>query len=178
MIEFAPGRYAVDDAGNVYSLRNNHGNLREAPMLMQRSLHPEGYVGITLQLDSGKKYCLVHRLVAEAYVPNPDNKPEVNHKDGDKENNDHTNLEWCTESENALHAFETGLRTPNRGQLGRTNDKSPLSKPILRISKQGAIMERYPSISEAQRQGYSQGNISAVIAGKRQSHKGWVWAFE
>lgn len=178
MIEFDPGRYAVDDVGNVFSLINNHGRPRTAPMRLQANLQPDGYVGIVLPLSTGRKFCLVHRLVAEAYIPNPEGKPEVNHKNGDKSDNDESNLEWVTRSENSLHAYELGLRTPNRGQLGRTNEKSVLSKPVLRISKDGQIMERYPSMSEAQRQGYSQGNIGSVIAGKRQSHKGWVWAFE
>lgn len=178
MIEFVPGRYGVDTKGVIYSLRNNYGNLRKVPMQMKQRLAKEGYMTISLNVDGVKTLKLVHRVVAQAFIPNPASKPEVNHKDGVKTNNVMTNLEWCTESENALHAFELGLRTPNRGQLGRTNDKSSLSKPVLRISKQGVVMERYPSMSEAQRQGYSQGNIGSVIAGKRQSHKGWVWAFE
>ncbi|MNF24264.1 hypothetical protein D3C85_1128240 [compost metagenome] len=176
MIEVVPGRYAVDDAGNVYSLRNTRGNLRHAPLLMQRQLHPEGYLTVTLATDVGKRFCLVHRLVAQAYLPNPEDKPEVNHKDGDKTNNVYTNLEWVTESENTVHAFNTGLRTVNRGQLGRTNGKSVLSQPVARLDMQGNLLEIFPSMAEAHRNGYSQGNISSVIAGNRGSHKGCLWA--
>lgn len=57
--------------------------------------------------------CLVHRLVALAFVPNPRDKPEVNHIDGDKRNNHYKNLEWSTQSENMLHSFKIGTHTPN-----------------------------------------------------------------
>lgn len=178
MIEIVPGRYSIDDCGNVYSLRNHAGNQRKTPMLMKRQLHPEGYLTVTLSTDQGKKFCLVHRLVAEAYVPNPEGKPEVNHLDGDKTNNVYTNLEWSTESENSLHAYRTGLRTPNKGQLGRTNEQCVHSRPIIRLSMGGKFLESFPSMAEAKRQGYPQGNISSVIAGKRASHKGCLWAFQ
>jgi hypothetical protein len=58
----------------------------------------------------------IHRLVAIAFIPNPDNLKEVNHKDGDKENNSVTNLEWCTRSQNMKHAYLMGLRVPNKGK--------------------------------------------------------------
>lgn len=145
---------------------------------MKRQLHPEGYLTVTLTLDHGRKFCLVHRLVAEAFIPNPLDKPEVNHKDGDKTNNVYTNLEWVTESENSLHAYATGLRTPNRGQLGKVNEQCVHSRPVIRMDMQGVFLERFPSMAEAKRQGYSQGNISSVIAGKRASHKGCLWAFQ
>lgn len=176
MIEVVQGRYGVDEQGVVYSLRNHAGNLRKVPRQMKQRLCKEGYMTVVFDLGTSRKFCLVHRLVAEAFIANPLNKPEVNHKDGDKTNNVKSNLEWATESENALHAFEMGLRTPNRGQLGRTNDQCVHSQAIIRMDMQGNVLERFPSMAEAQREGYSQGNISSVIAGRRGSHKGCLWA--
>jgi len=65
-------------------------------------------VGLALG-DGTTKRCRVHRLVAQAFIPNPENKPYVNHKDGNRANNCVANLEWVTASENAIHARQTGL---------------------------------------------------------------------
>jgi len=73
-----------------------------------------GYLRVELwQNGIGKKY-LVHRLLAQAFIPNPDEKPQVNHIDGDKRNNALSNLEWVTQSENQKHAYETGLQKGHR----------------------------------------------------------------
>lgn len=173
MLEVANGALIVDELGNVYSVFNNAGNRRAKPKLRKPFLHKEGY----LSIRTTDACHLVHRLVAIAYIPNPLNKPEVNHKDGVKSNNVATNLEWATASENSIHAFETKLRTTNIGQKGRTNDLSVLSKQVVQMDLQKNILQIFPSLAEAQRQGFSQGNISSVIAGNRKSHKGFLWAF-
>lgn len=77
-----------------------------------------GYQQITFTIDRSRKKHLVHRLVATAFIPNPDNKPHVNHIDGDKANNAASNLEWCTVSENILHARALGLNPYNLPTLG------------------------------------------------------------
>lgn len=69
-----------------------------------------GYKMIVLSKDGKFKYQTIHRLVATAFIPNPENKPTVNHKDGDKSNNHVDNLEWCTSSENNSHAYRIGLK--------------------------------------------------------------------
>lgn len=69
-----------------------------------------GYLQVSLRLgDRNRKWFLVHRMVAEAFLPNPNNLPQVNHKDGNKKNNADNNLEWCTSSENQNHAVKLGL---------------------------------------------------------------------
>lgn len=68
-----------------------------------------GYPRVKLLLDNGVKHIFVHRAVAEAFIPNPYNKPQVNHKDGNKKNPNVDNLEWCTPKENMHHASVTGL---------------------------------------------------------------------
>lgn len=183
MKEIFKERYGVDEDGDVYSLINNAGNRRTSPLLMKPHTMKSGYQSLALVIedDSGtkrRKFCLVHRLVAETFIPNFLNKPEVNHRNGNKADNNKSNLEWVTESENAMHAFETGLRVPQPNfKLGNTNEKCCNSKPVLQLTLDGDVVQTFPSMSEAERQGFSQGNISAVIAGHRQKHKGFKWAF-
>lgn len=75
-----------------------------------------GYKQVFVFVRNKRYMRYVHRLVAECFVPNPDNAPEVNHKDGDKGNNSFDNLEWCTRSENQRHAIRMGLRHPSERQ--------------------------------------------------------------
>lgn len=112
--------YLVSNTGEVRSRNRlvrdiNHINRR----LLERSLKPRvdrsGYVTVRLNKEDKSKTCFVHRLVAEAFIPNPANLPEVNHKSGVKTDNTPANLEWVSHSENVKHAYRVGL---NRNQKG------------------------------------------------------------
>ena len=81
---------------------------------------------------------LVHRLVAEAFVPNPNGKPFVNHKDGDKHNNHAKNLEWCTKSENEKHAWKTGLKT-DVATKGETHGMHKLSEKNVKYIRENHV---------------------------------------
>lgn len=111
------GKYWISSVGNVYSSALG-------PLIMLRpGTKPGGYlfVGLTPDLQLQRRvYKMVHRLVAEAFIPNPQDLPEVNHKDGDKKNNQVENLEWCTRSQNTQHALSLGIL--------KRGIESPLSK--------------------------------------------------
>lgn len=107
--------YEVSSSGQVRSLTRtiytSDGKSYEIPgKLLKISDNGSGYKFVSLQKHSKCTQRTVHRLVAEAFIPNPENKTTVNHKDGDKSNNDVSNLEWATYSENNTHALATGLR--------------------------------------------------------------------
>lgn len=124
-----------------------------------------------------KKYS-VHRLVAEYFIPNPENKPQVNHKDGNKLNNKVDNLEWVTCSENILHSYANGLQIHN--QLGKFGWNSFRGKPIKQIDiKSGKIIKEYGSMEDAARQlhiKYAQ-NIKACADGITKSCAGFKWEY-
>lgn len=115
------GRYQVSGRGQVRSIQDNHGRYRERAKAVNLSGTVD-YFYVKLFVKDKLINKAVHRLVAEAFVPNPHGKPMVNHKDGDKHNNHHSNLEWVTCSENHRHAYSIGRRTAthvtdrNRGQ--------------------------------------------------------------
>ena len=96
------GKYEVSNLGCVRSMLSNKNLAFEKT--------DKGYFRVGLYKDGKTKKFRVHRLVASAFVPNPENFPEVNHKDGIKSNNAAHNLEWCSPCKNAIHAFKNGLR--------------------------------------------------------------------
>lgn len=104
IINGIPTDYQINEEGTV---RGKFGKV------LKPNISTKGYLMVKIYLDNGKKFnASVHRLVAEAFIPNPENKPEVNHKDGNKHNIHVSNLEWVTGSENIIHAFQHHLRIP------------------------------------------------------------------
>lgn len=117
-IEGYEGLYQVSDQGNVKSLarkrNNSKGSYTQKERILKQSNTTTGYKKVELVKNGQKKSLRVHRLVAQAFIPNPENKPEVNHIDGNKTNNFVSNLEWVTSSENTTHAYTAKLSSQKR----------------------------------------------------------------
>lgn len=120
-------KYWVTEDGKVVSLNNKK--------ILSSRINNRGYYSCIIYDTKNKKYknYVIHRLVAEAFIPNPNNKPEVNHIDGVKTNNHYTNLEWCTSSENQIHAYKLGLQKSKKGQ--ESHRAKFTNKEILEIRK-------------------------------------------
>ena len=146
--------YMVSSDGKVWSLK--YGRMKE----LKPETNTRGYLQVGLCNNGQLTFKLVHRLVAEAFIPNPDNLPQVNHKDEDKTNNSVENLEWCTAEYNS--------------NFGTRNEKvaKALSKAVVCVE----TGEVYPSTHEASRKtGVNQRNICSCCNGKRQSAGGYHW---
>lgn len=165
--------YYVTDCGDVYS-RNFHREKR-IKKLKQR-VDKYGYFVVQLSKNGKEIHKSVHRLVADAFIPNPENKPQVNHIDGDKQNNKVSNLEWVTNAENILHSFKNlGRKGTNLGKLGKEN---PMSKIVLQI-KDGKIIAEFYGTHEAQRiTNIPSQSISACCLGKLKTTGGYEWKYK
>lgn len=166
------GAYEVSDRGHVRSLAritaNSSGGTRLWParMLSPTPAKKTGYCNLRLHANGESRSTSVHRLVAEAFVPNPQNKPEVNHKDSNRANNHAGNLDWMDESEQQHHAFKYGFKVGARGT------KQWMSR--LTVAKVRAIRKRF-STGESQSKlaaeyGVCQTHVSDIVTFKK-----WAW---
>lgn len=168
------GLYKVSNLGRILSLDYNHTGKSKLRKLFQGK---DGYFKVILSKNKEKKMCLVHRLVAETFLPNPDNKPQVNHKIEGKKgktlnmvifnedgtiNKEKTTIEWVTPKENN----DYGTRTE------RT------SKRVLQLSLSGDLIREWPSTQECGRNGFNQSMVAACCRGERKTHKGFRWEYE
>lgn len=140
------GAYEVSDYGNVRSLDRvsyrKHIKRTLVGKVMAKTKHTNGYIRVTLYADKKSKDCRVHRLVASAFIPNPKNLPEVNHKDKNLDNNRASNLEWVTARDNKKHAYHTGphpLKTLNTKNNKKTYQKR---KRVIELYERGNMSHR------------------------------------
>jgi hypothetical protein len=158
------GIYEVSNIGRIRSLArtDTDGNKRQG-LLLHPSLTPKGYLKVSLWTSNNRAERYVHRLVASAFIANHDNKPEVNHKDGDTKNNHHLNLEWVTTSENGKH----------RARVLKTG----ILKPVFGVSMKDKSSVQFESLQLAKDAGFTPSLIDKSIKGIRSHHKGYKWAY-
>lgn len=164
MREFIPLRidsnYGVSMKGEVMSYRRNK--------LLKPNVVTGGYLTVTLSTNGMKKQCLIHRLVAQTFIPNPKKLPVINHLNGIKSDNRVSNLEWCSQKKNIEHSWEKGLSK-------RIYNNPKKSKKVRQIDRDGNIVNTFPSMREAERRtGVLNTKISEAC--KNNGHaKGYKW---
>lgn len=129
--------------------------------ILSPALDQSGYFRTMLKRDDGKTHTVkIHRIIAQTFIPNTENKAEVNHKNGNKTDNNINNLEWVTHQENVQHAFALGLAKPRRGEK---NNKSILTeKQVIEIRKK-FYPRKYTRLMLAKEYGVSPATIKDVI---------------
>lgn len=171
------GLYQVSNLGRIKSLKRkvyagrNRIRWQYERILSNNKTNGNGYKVVSLNKNGESKNKYIHRLVAEAFISNTNNLPQVNHKDENKQNNCVDNLEWCTCQYNSTY---NDLHIKN----GIKNRNNKYSKPIYKLDEKSNILETYPSISEASRKnGVSYQAISDCLRGIQKHSVGYKWKY-
>lgn len=172
------GLYQISNLGNVKSLektwyvgkRLTSKRIKKDSLIYQRT-DRDGYKIVSFRKNSNIKYFKVHRLVAQIFIKNKDNKPEVNHADGDKSNNSVSNLEWVTRKENVLHA--------SKNNLLKTGSNCSWATPILQFSKEGVFIREWDYIKQAADElSLNKSCISATCSKLQKTSGGFIWKYK
>lgn len=172
-IEGYEGLYQVSNKGTVISVpRLDRLGRKIGGKLLECTRHSGGYLRVCLYKEGSKTYKYVHRLVALAFISNPEHKDQVNHINGEKTDNSVENLEWATSQENNTHAKSTGLNVNKRRE-----DSSSYKGPIQQIDAYtGELIRVIHGGNLALKElGFTPSSVSACITGKRKSHKGYLF---
>ena len=178
--------FEVSNLGRIKSL--NYQNTGKAK-LRTPSKRKDGYFQVGLRKNKKTKTCLVHRLVAETFLPNPEGKPFINHKiEGDEGktmnmvvfNTDgsidkkRTTIEWCTAKENSNY----GTRNERAGKaISKANTNGKKSKKVLQFTLDDEFVREWPSVNECGRNGFNKGHVAECCKGKLSHYKGFKWCY-
>ena len=175
--------YKVSNFGRILSLNYNHTGKSK---LMNPNKNKSGYLTVQLWKNGETKTCLVHRLIAETFLENPENKPQVNHKIEGKEgksinivifnedgtvNKERTTIEWCTQEYN--HNYGT-----INERIAKSNTNGKCSKKVLQFTLDGEFVREWDSTRECGRNGFNQGAVAACCRGELKQYKGFLWMYK
>lgn len=169
-----PGYYA-SDTGEVWSVKR--GTLHR----LTPTLNRKGYERVKLSVGGVSKTISVHQIIARTFIPNPDNKPQVNHKDENKRNNNVTNLEWCTCLENVRYGTGIARSANSRKGIKVDNTKTANSHkiPILQLDKNGQVLKSWSSATDAGNElNLSSSHITSCCRGVRRTCGGYMWRYQ
>ena len=162
------GLYDASNFGRVKSLNYNHtGQIK----VLKPKKNKYGYLSITKKKNGLKKFYSVHRLVAMAFIPNPDNLPQVNHRNEIKTDNSVYNLEWCDTKYNCTY----WSYREKQSLIQRNNPKQ--SKPVYQYTLEGMLVHVWPSANEVGRNGFDRRSVIKCCNGKQKTHKGFLWSY-
>lgn len=172
--------YEVNNYGIIRSLNReincNGGSRFIKGKYLKNKMGNAGYLMVYLSNGKIRKNCLVHRLVAIAFINNPNNYPQINHKSGNKQDNRVEMLEWCTSSYNNKYSFVYLGRKGTKSFKGRTGKNHPSSICIKQYDLNNNLLNKYESISEAAKQtGTGLSNIAACIKNGTNKTNGFIW---
>ena len=175
--------YQVSNFGRIMSLNYKRTGKSE---LLQPRKRKDGYLQVALCKNKIPKDFLLHRIIAETFLPNPENKPCINHKidteEGRKMNmvffdeygsvdEKKSTIEWCTVKENNIY----GSRIE---RIRKANTNGKCSKRVLQFTLDGEFVREWPSVMETGRNGYNSAHVADCCRGERKSHKGFLWRYK
>lgn len=182
------GLYMVSNMGRVMSLHclSKEAKLKgiQEKIILKNVMSSSGYYHVGLSKNGKKIMWSTHVLVASAFIPNPENKPSVNHIDGNRLNNTAENLEWATYKENQQHAIRTGLRDPHKPhthkipckERSHKKRRSSAYKGVLQYDIDGHFIKLWETQKEAAESvGGLQSSICKCTTGKRKMCYGFIW---
>ena len=149
-------KYEVSNLGKVRNIKSGR--------ILKPFPNRDGYLGHSLCENNKRKHLYLHRIIATAFIDNPGKKPQVNHIDENKLNNDLSNLEWCTAKENLIHGTRTKRAAEKR------------FKKVIQLDLNDNVLNEFESMGQAEREtGVPSGNISRCCNGERKSAGGYKW---
>ena len=176
------GLYQVSNLGNVKSLGNDKAKKER---ILKTGKNIWGYLYVILRKNKKGKITYIHRLVANTFIPNVDNLPQVNHKDENKENNCADNLEWCNAKYNNTYgtAIQRRLANTDYKVISEKQINDPnRSKKVYQHTLDGKLINIWESINECKRNGHSSGSVSACCRNSylregNNVYKGYIWSY-